>query len=85
MRQQQHFNKLDETSDYDLSMKIIQQLRLSQHMDENTHKIISMIPTTAIPVVRRKVIDKEQPDPDSKVGADEKTISKNKKRKDKKK
>ena len=86
LRQQQHFSKHDEATDYDLSMKIIQQLRISQHMDENTHKIISMIPTTAIPSPRQVAVDKNESDPDLKVGADEKIISnKTKKRKEKRK
>ena len=55
-------------------------------MDENTHKIISMIPTTAIPSPRQVAVDKNESDPDLKVGADEKIISnKTKKRKEKRK
>jgi hypothetical protein len=86
LRQQQHFNKHDEVTDYDLSMKIIQQLRISQHLNENTNKIISMIPTTALPNPKQKIVDKNESDPDFKFGADSKTISgKIKKRKEKKK
>jgi hypothetical protein len=49
LRRQTSFNQTDHTTDYDLSMKILEQLRNAQHSNPDTKKIISMIPTTAIP------------------------------------
>ena len=70
LKKQTHFNKQDETVDYSTSMKIIQNLKLDQHMNPNTKMIISSIPTVAIPIIRHRKIDEDVPPPDLKVGAD---------------
>jgi hypothetical protein len=64
------FHTKDEAKEYDLALNIIKELRIRQHKDPKTRRIISQIPTIAIPRIQQHKFDELGSDPDSEYGAD---------------
>ena len=85
LRNSQHFNVKDAAEEYSLSMKILEQLRYTQSMNESTSKIISMIPSVAIPPKHPKFrfyeLKDEDENPCSNFGADRPTANSTRKEK----